>query len=98
MAKAVEQHRPLEVVVGARRALNPLDQCRNVLDVGRRHGAARVVDQDVDAPVAVDDVGDHRIDGAVIALVTRHLGRAFGPAVVVRPRREWRRAATASSR
>ena len=81
--EGVEKRRPLEVVVGARRALDPLHQFGDVFDGGRRHGAAGVVDQDVDAPVGVDHFRDHRIDGAEIALVADHLGAALQPGVVL---------------
>ena len=74
--EGVEQHRALEVVVAARRALDLRDERGDVLDVRRGHRAAGVVDQDVDAAVGRGHLRHHCVDGAVIALVADHLGGA----------------------
>src|SRR3954447_523883 len=71
--EGVEQRGPLEIVVGARRTLELGDEFRHILDIGARYGAPRVVDQDVDAAVGVDNLGNHRVDGTEIALVANHL-------------------------
>ena len=75
----VKQHGALEVVVGARRALDARHQCGNVLGVRRGDRPAGVVDQDVDSAVALDHRGDHRVDRMVIALIADHLVGTFRP-------------------
>jgi hypothetical protein len=71
--EGVEQHGAFEVVVAARRALQSLHQDGDVFGVRRRHGAAGVVDQDVDPAIGVGDLGHEGVDGAVIALIAHHL-------------------------
>ena len=78
--EGVKQHGALEVVVGARSALDAGHQRRNVLCVGGGNGAAGVVDQNVESTVAFDDLADHCVDRVVIALVTHQLVTTLGPA------------------
>jgi hypothetical protein len=75
----MKQHGALEVVVGARRALNARHQRGYVLGVRRGDRPTRVVDQDVDSAVALDHRVNHRVDRTVIALITNHLVRTFSP-------------------
>ena len=69
----MEQHRAFIVVVAARRALDSRDEFGDVLDMRGGNGAARIVDQDVDAAVNGDDLCDECVDRVVIALVADQL-------------------------
>ena len=69
----MEQRRAFIVVVAARRALDARDEFGDVLDVRSGNGAARIVDQDVEAAVDGDDLGDEGVDRVVIALVADQL-------------------------
>ncbi len=60
-----------------------LHEFGNVLDVRCRHGAAGVVDQDVDAAVVGHHRVDERVDSAVVALVADQLGERCRPLRVV---------------
>jgi hypothetical protein len=75
----MKQHCPLEVVVGARRALDARHQRGNVFGVRRGDCPAGIVDQDVDSAVMLDHRRDHRVDRMVIALIASHLVGTFRP-------------------
>jgi hypothetical protein len=75
----MKQHGPLEVVVGAGRALDARHQRGNVLGVRGGDCPAGIVDQDVDSAVTLDHRVNHRVDRTVIALIAHHLVGTFSP-------------------
>ena len=69
----MEQDGALELVVTARGALDLLDELRDRLDVGGRHRSSRVVHEDVQAAVRIDDPLHEGVDCPVVGLIAQPL-------------------------
>ena len=71
--KGMEQDGAFELVVAARTALDLLNELRNRLDVRGRHRSSRVVHEDIEAAVRIDDPLYEGVDRLLVGLITHPL-------------------------